>query len=77
LKVSLYQSLQHHKGLAHHNYLSLKKTPLTTKPPIPSQVHGTLQDPSININLELHLPATDDAAIDDTLFEAMKQPLLS
>ena len=45
--------------------------PAGARPPAPSQL------PAVNINIQLQLPATDDATIYDKLFAALKKHLLS
>jgi hypothetical protein len=45
--------------------------------PIPSLPSRSLAPPSININIELHLPATSDATVYEALFKAMKEHLFS
>jgi hypothetical protein len=46
--------------------------------PSVSQPHlGTKQPVSINVNIELHLPATEDQSIYDKLFESLKKHILS
>jgi hypothetical protein len=61
--------------------------PITTKPETPFKIEqeltpsptipNTQSTPSVNINIELHLPATDDASIYDKLFESLKKHLLT
>ena len=54
------------------------------EPPPPEPNHPAIPPvsvassaPSININVELHLPPTDDASVYDKLFEAMRKHLFS
>jgi hypothetical protein len=49
---------------------------LTEKAP-PAQRPASSQIPAVNINIQLQLPATDDAGIYDKLFAALKKHLLS
>jgi hypothetical protein len=53
-------------------------TPPTKAPPTPAiaEIKGGVPGaPSININIELHLPPTDDANVYEKLFAAMKKHL--
>jgi hypothetical protein len=41
-----------------------------------SAVLRTIQLPTLNVNIELHLPATDDGAVYEKLFEALRKHLI-
>lgn len=56
---------------------AVEKTKATTISSGRISAKGDAQVPTININIQLQLPATDDAGVYDKLFAALKKHLLS
>lgn len=57
----------------------LASTQAQTRDSMPPEVHSQLKSPqglNLNINIQLHLPATQDGEVYDKLFEALKRHLL-
>lgn len=56
---------------------TVDKTKAVPVPAVKITAKGEAQIPTININIQLQLPATDDAVVYDKLFAALKKHLLS
>jgi hypothetical protein len=63
------------EGAAVPSNVSELRTPVGVPAAVASS--SAMVIPSININIQLHLPATDDSAVWESLFASMKKHLLS
>lgn len=79
-EITLQRAVATFKAIAGESDLTASAAPAEAKtPPAPTLEHQPAVSRSVagvSVNIELHLPATDDASVYDKLFAAMRKHLL-